>query len=287
MQLNNAFSGSLLAIMATLIVVFQSCRPKDIPLEVEQAETKLVISTQYLPTIGLAVWVTKSFSALENRNLSGVENEGIESIENLLVSDAEVNLTYNGKTLRLTSLGQGLYGTIQNPQNISGEMVLNVYDPTSGLSAKAIASPMPIVQFKDVLATRNDIGELSSITVDYSIDDPEGKNYYLVNFYSEKEDTKEVFVDPSGFSVLNTYSVVFTDEDFTEGTVDLPGWKSDTLGVTVSNISEEYYAYLFSMERAANSIPFLSEPVSVRGNVEGGYGFFAAHFPDIRLFTNL
>jgi hypothetical protein len=41
------------------------------------------------------------------------------------------------------------------------------------------------------------------------------------------------------------------------------------------------------MERAANGIPFLSEPASVKGNVDGGYGFFAAHFPDIQIFTRI
>lgn len=277
----------ILLIAAQVLFTLHSCRPKDIPLEVEQAEPKLVVSSQYLPQFGMVIWITKSFSALENKNAEGPGAFGTENLDDIMVSEANVTLTsVTGKSTRLMAMGQGIYVMVQGPEFFEGKLTLNVYDPASGLSAKAETQPMASVNIRDLSARRKAANGIESIDVDYSIEDPAGKNYYLISFYGQPSDTAEPFV-PQGFQLQNIHSKIFTDEEGSSGTIELTGWTYDTIGVALSNVSKEYYEFLFSMQRASNGIPFLSEPVAVRGNVEGGYGFFSAHFPDLKVIDKI
>jgi hypothetical protein len=54
---------------------------------------------------------------------------------------------------------------------------------------------------------------------------------------------------------------------------------NDVVLFTLSSISEEYYLYLKAREKSASAIPFVTEPVSLPSNIDGGYGFFALHYP--------
>ena len=60
---------------------------------------------------------------------------------------------------------------------------------------------------------------------------------------------------------------------------------SDSIVVTVSNVSQSYYEYLQANERAQGILSQVTqEPINRPTNVNGGRGFFNAHFPDFRYF---
>jgi Domain of unknown function (DUF4249) len=62
--------------------------------------------------------------------------------------------------------------------------------------------------------------------------------------------------------------------------------KGDTVAVFLSNISEEYYAFLKARnDRRYNLSAFASEPLNFNSNVKGGLGYFNLHVPDARIFV--
>jgi len=58
---------------------------------------------------------------------------------------------------------------------------------------------------------------------------------------------------------------------------------TDSLVVTLSNISEGYYSFLKSRERSGNLISEITnEPINYPSNVNNGLGYFNTHYPAIR-----
>ena len=54
----------------------------------------------------------------------------------------------------------------------------------------------------------------------------------------------------------------------------------------MSNISPEYYKYLsIRNDNRYNLAGFASEPLNYPTNVQGGYGYFNLHVPDVRIFV--
>lgn len=60
----------------------------------------------------------------------------------------------------------------------------------------------------------------------------------------------------------------------------------DSIVVTLSNINEQYFNYLkIRSSNGGNILNQLNmEPISHPSNITNGYGFFNAHFPDIKYF---
>ena len=71
------------------------------------------------------------------------------------------------------------------------------------------------------------------------------------------------------------FNVIF--QNYTEG---------DSVLVTMSNISKAYFDYLWLRNESRYSLAgFASEPLNFPSNVQGGYGYFNLHIPDIRTFV--
>ena len=63
----------------------------------------------------------------------------------------------------------------------------------------------------------------------------------------------------------------------------IPG---DTIAVSLSNISKEYYDFMkLRIDNRYSFVEYLSEPVNYPTNVEGGKGFFNLYVPDVEFFV--
>ena len=61
--------------------------------------------------------------------------------------------------------------------------------------------------------------------------------------------------------------------------------RTDTIAVTLSNISEGYYKFLSTYLKSGNIINQITgEPIDYPTNVNNGYGYFSAHYPDVKIF---
>jgi hypothetical protein len=127
---------------------------------------------------------------------------------------------------------------------------------------------------------------LAQIT--YTLQDEVEKNWYMINVQEvEQEDVLENLLNPRAFTIL------LRDDEFNGGLYRekfrvfprdyKPG---DTIAVSLSNISEEYFQFMqLRIDNRFSLVEFVSEPVNYPSNVVGGKGYFNLYVPDVRFFV--
>jgi len=275
-----------------LLVALVSCRPKPIDIDLEQAPVKLVISSQVVPNALTLITVSKSFGALENAGVNDKDTTQNTFIDQLMVKDAKVSISYNNVKDDLIKIpdAPGIYASLTTPHLVNTEYTLNVYDPETGMSVSAKATMLKTIPFDSLRAVRGEGKDSNNVVVHLDFTDPPNEiNWYLINFYSVGDDTTQqgsLFEKQSASEI----SVLLSDDSFEESHVSgkkiMYSWPNDTLFASISNISQGYYDYLMARKKSGGIVSsMLSEPISYPSNVEGGYGFFTTHFPDIQLVT--
>jgi hypothetical protein len=271
--------------VSVLVVLMISCLPEPIPLTgLEKIKPQIVVSTQVVPEEGLVVFLTKSFGALD----ANEDSDPQELIEQIAVSDAVVVLTGPEQVDTLYALGLGLYGGIPIPFRSGDTYRLDVTSESLG-KITATTTVVPQVSFESIRTELHFNGfddTLAQIT--HAFVDPPGKNWYMLNVQRiRRENLVENILNPSAFTRLledadfegQRYEETFRafPRNFTTG---------DTVAVSLSNISEDYYKFMdMRIDNRFSFIEYLSEPVNYPSNVEGGRGFFNLYIPDIRLFV--
>lgn len=268
-----------------LLVPLASCLPE--PLEVKNipvAKPEIVVSTQLIPDRSLLVLLTKTFSALDYKEDSDPE----ELLKQIAVNDALVTITGPDGTDTLTFVEDGFYRGIFTPLQEGELYELRVRSESMG-EVHALTRVQEWVPFIDAKASLSydDTGDTLAL-VEYSFQDPEGPNWYILNVqkFNQESLEKEV-INPSAFTRLLQDAnfdgqladgyFQFTPEDYAPG---------DTIAFTLSNISEEYYRFMqLRLENRLNLMDFLGEPVNYPSNVVGGKGYFNLHAPDIKVFV--
>lgn len=278
-------SRSLLTGCAGLFAFFMSgCLPE--PLDVDGlpvVKPQMVVSSQIIPDQSLLVLLTKTFGALDASDDSDPE----ELLKQIAVDDAIVRITGPDGTYELESLGSGFYGGLQNSFQEGEEYTLNVISESLG-EVSATTTVKAMVSFEDIKAELVYNGyddTLAQIT--YRLEDSPEQNWYMLNVQEvERADIVENLINPRAFTRLlddaefngETYLETFRvfPRDF------IPG---DTIAVSLSNISKEYYDFIrLRLDNRYTFVEYLSEPVNYPSNVVGGKGFFNLYVPDFRMF---
>lgn len=262
-----------------------ACLPD--PLEVKNIpapQPEIVVSSQLLRGESLVVLLTRTIGALDASDNSDPE----ALIDQIAVNDATVVIQGPVSIDTLLFLEYGLYGGV-DIDFLPGDMYSLYVNSASLGEVTATTTVQEQVQFDSFSASLyynafNDT--LAQIT--YSINDPPAKNYYMLNVQEvEREDVIENIINPGAFTRLvndadfqgTTYSEEFRvfPRDYQPG---------DTIAVSLTNISEEYYTFMkLRMDNRLSLVQFLGEPVNYPSNVNGGKGFFNLFMPDIRFFV--
>ncbi|HEY0651486.1 MAG TPA: DUF4249 domain-containing protein [Chryseosolibacter sp.] len=268
-----------------LAAMVASCLPD--PLEVKdipKVKPEIVVSSQIIPNQGLLVLLTRTIGALDASNQSDPE----ELISQIAVTDADVFIEGADGVYQLDSLGDGLYGGIAIPFVAGEQYTLKVRSTTLG-EVEATTTVLPQITFEDVdakLYYNNFDDTLAEVS--YTLNDPVVANYYMINVQEvEREDFVENLINPRAFTTL------VDDKAFNGGTYNetfrvfprdyQPG---DTIAVSLSNISDEYYAFIkLRLDNRFSFVEFLGEPTNYPSNVIGGRGFFNLYLPDVRVFV--
>ena len=262
-----------------------SCLPDALDVTgVPVVKPQIVVSTQIVPDQSLVVLLTKSFGALDASNDSNPE----ELLDQIAINDAAVTLTGPSGSYELQSLDHGVYGGIFIPFQDHEEYTLHVTSESLG-EVSAVTTVKPFVSFDDIEAELFFNGfddTLAQIT--YRLADPVEENWYMLNVQEvEREDVIENLINPRAFTRLiadenfngRQYAETFRvfPRDF------IPG---DTIAVSLSNISKEYYDFIdLRLENRFSFVEYLSEPINYSSNVKGGKGFFKLYIPDVRFFV--
>ena len=269
-----------------------SCRPDPIDIDVPPAEERLVIASQIIPNSSMFVGLTRSFSPLDpGGNEDTLQDDFLSRI---LVEDAIVTVTHPGGVDTLYMLTPGVYASINVLLTSYGTYTIHAKDPLTGQEVTAETELMPQVQFDSVRPYATVIAGDSVPFLHYELTDyGPGENFYVACYYRKSQDTSAFDLNnyfTQGTNELSAFDLI-SDSDFdANGKLardqQLFGVElSDTIACTVSHITKGYYEFLTAYKRSSSLFNQLSgEPINYPTNVEGGYGYFNTHFPDIRIF---
>ncbi len=266
-------------------LVVSSCLPDPLSVDgIPVVKPQIVVSTQIIPDQSLVVLLTKSFGALEASGDSDPE----ELLNQIAINDATVTITGPVGTYELQFLDHGVYGGLVIPFVDGEEYALHVVSESLG-EITAVTTVKPFVPFDDIKAELFFNGyddTLAQIT--YRLSDPVEENWYMLNVQEvEREDLIENLINPRSFTRLledrNFMSTQYAETFRVFPRDFIPG---DTIAVSISNISKDYYDFMqLRMENRFSYVEYLSEPINYSSNVNGGKGFFNLYIPDVRFFV--
>lgn len=268
-----------------VLMLFVSCLPE--PLEVKnipKIKPEIVVATQLIRDNTLVVLLTKTFGALDASKDSDPE----VLIEQIAVNDALVSVKGPDGVYELTRMDEGVYGGVFIPFREGETYELHVNSASLG-EVYATTTVRSEVKFDSIMADLylNGYGDtLAQIT--YSIQDAAEKNWYMINVQEvQQEDAVRNLINPRAYTVLlddESFNGQLLYDTFRVFPRDYsPG---DSIAVTLSNISEDYYKFMkIRVDNRYSFVEFLSEPVNYPSNVVGGKGFFNLYIPDVRFFV--
>jgi hypothetical protein len=283
-------------IFATALLIFSlaSCDPRSKEIEIPQAETKLVISSLQVNENLLVVSVSQSFSALRSdySTKSVFDSLSLPIPQDLLVENAIVTLHGPHGMTSLKPLYKGIYYTETIHSLPYANYEIRVSHPESGLYASSQVTAMPCVKFESVTLQRDVKGVLQLNCI---IHDPiEIENYYVLNYlHKSKNDTIPDDITDVNYIAerLMNQSLNFdliSDALASEGKIiynrSITANDLDSMGVSITNISKEYFDYLIRLKRSKALVNQIKgEVINLTGNVKNGYGFFTMNIPDVVL----
>ncbi len=267
-----------------ILSVLGGCIPD--PLEVDNVPvmpSKIVIGSQVLPGQGVIVHVSRTISALE----AGWGSELEPLLRQIAIEDAVVTLAYENRLDTLDHQGYGVYVGASDAVVAGKVYTLHVNSPTRGEVEATTVAPQQVF-FQSAEASLYHTGYDSLASVHYSLNDPGEANWYMINVQKVSAATPlDRYLNPRVFTRLlrdstfngqlfeETFNVIF--QNYSAG---------DSVLVTLSNISGDYYDYLHLRNESRYSLAsFASEPLNFPSNVKGGYGYFNLHVPDVRVFV--
>jgi hypothetical protein len=279
-----SFTSLLLFFSAVFsILLLVGCRPKPIKLKVESAPEKLVVFSHLVPDHYMIITLTKSFSVLD-----GID---VQKVSSLLVSGATVQIKFNNQTFDFIELNPGIYISYNEAYEYNQEYELIISSGDHFVTSKTVMLPKTV--FSNCLPQVDKYPSDTSIFVNVAFNDvPDKSNWYMINVYAKTNgynnlDGVNYFQIGKNTSVQ---TLLLSDQEFSgaySNKIKLEGVKpQDSIVVTLSNISEKYFNYLKVRSTSEGSIlnQLNMEPISYPSNITNGYGFFNAHFPDIKYY---
>lgn len=279
----------LYSLLSTLTIT--SCQPEPLDITLEDYEPKLVIASQVLPGEVMFIGLTRSFTVLSDAGSSGSGDSS--TFSKILVDSALVTIEHGGTKDTLIKLAPGLFASLGKLENPGTNYTLKVTDYDYNNSVYANAEMLTKFKFDTVYPVISKSNSDTTITIHAEFsDDPDDDNFYLINVYSRESINSGLDLNSffkNGENKIQT-SQIYSDTDLegSEYSFDLKVDNleiSDSIAVSLSNISESYYNFLKKREKSGNIFTEItSEPINYPSNIQGGLGFFNTHFPDVRYF---
>ena len=233
----------------------------------------------------LVVGLTRSYSPLESSPDEDTLSDDL--IEQILVTGAIVTVSHGTELDTLYELAPGVYASITVPIIAGETYTLRAKDPQMGLEVWAATIMQPTVVLDTVYP--NIVRNPQDTMVYFHIkltDNTWAENYYVVNFIKKVQgdttfDINSIFA--AGSNEVLTEFELYEDNSFTSGVIekDVHVWsatQTDTVAVTVSEITKGYYEFLTAMKRSSSIFNQVTgEPITYPTNVNGGHGYFTMH----------
>lgn len=275
-----AISGLLVISLIVAGCIPDPLAVKGLPVVPQQ----IVVTTQMVPDRSLIILLTRTFGALEASEYSDPQ----QVLDQIAVADALVTLRGPSGTDTLVSFGSGLYGGVTMTFLEGQSYTLRVVSESLG-EVSATTTVKPRVEFSSIDASLyyNGYGDTLAQII-YGFRDPAEANWYMLNVQPvERDELVRRILNPDTYTRL-LEDAEYNGEQFAEAVrvVRRDYHPGDTILVSLSNISQEYYAFMkLRIDNRFSFIEYLSEPVNYPSNVAGGKGFFNLYLPDVRMFV--
>jgi len=213
----------------TLII---GCRPEPLVITLPEDPPQVVVFSQLIPNATITVLLTRTISSLE---FSEEEGDTLSNgfINTLLVTDAEVTVSFDGRVEELFELAPGIYSSVGTPTTPGIDYTLRI-ETAEGEVITSTNRMLEQVGFQEVtprlvfdsINSRID----TSVWLDYKFEDEPGDNWYMINVYKQNNDAVDTTeIDINDFfengSNINTQTVLLPDlifdENLAEGSFEL------------------------------------------------------------------
>lgn len=275
-------------------IIVYGCLPDPIDVDVQEMEKKMVVASQIIPNQVMVVAVTHSFSPLTGFGTGLNGNPNQDFISQLLVPDAIVKVKHPNGESNLTMVTPGIYMSVDILQEAYGAYELSVKNPTTGQEITAKTTLLPTVPFNSATPIVKSINDtLNEVYIKYELTDiPNKNNYYVLSYYTLKNGQLPGSIPIGTGTLMGENSAnyeLISDNIAVNGKIEqevfLPSINvGDTIAISVSNITQEYFEFLSARKRSGNLFTMLTgEAITYPTNVVNGYGFFNVTFPDVRV----
>lgn len=276
------------------VLIFFACRPEPLIITLPDEPQQVVVFSQLIPNNVITVALTKTINSLDFSEEEG-DTLNNDFVNSLLVENATVTVTFDGRTEELFEIVSGIYTSINTPQRPGVDYHLQIITET-GDTISSTSTMLEQVRFDTISPVIERTEEDTTVYIQYEFTDPPGDNWYMINFYKrlDDEEADSTSLDLNNFFSrginLETFTELLNDQTFENNTpsgmIEVPEIAlTDSLVVTISNINEKYHQFLEARRRSGNFLSQLTrEPIAFPTNVEGGLGFFNTHFPDVAAF---
>jgi len=311
----------ILLFIASIFLV--DCTPEPLEIDVPEFEQKMVVSSQFFSDSGAIVSLTRSFSALSDNYMP--EKINIDFLNKVFVQHALVLLQHNGIYDTLTYFGPGVFGAYGLELKPGELYHLYAMDSTNQVEVSAQAVFLNETRFDTTFYKMKIENDDTSAMVHFQFTDLAGRNYYLMNVYTKNpEDSIELYnpnqsiSDLPAWQEVNNYvdleqyvdvgeinnvtgnlstiqnyilKTILLKDSLFENSIyrDSLLFKNisihDSIAISVSNISKEYYDYLTLRAKAETLYSqLMSEPINMPGNIVNGLGLFTTNREFIKFF---
>lgn len=275
-----------------ILVLFTSCTPEPLDIDIPQVEQKPVLTSQYFfdsssnQSVFLVI-LTRTLS-VTNDAIPKLDSNGLNINSTYFISGARIQLSTTAGETELVEVVDGTY-IAENIVFIPGEICsIDAKDERGKkiISAQTIAMPQKDFTSLSVLKVQN------QLQLNYQINDNINKpNWYLVNYFvKQQNDTVTKYADPNYIARKLTEQRLdfdlYTDADFTNGLFNfskkIPLTGFDSMAVAITEITQGYYQFLTAQKRYGKLINQLrGEAMSFPTNVNGGLGYFTLNQPKL------
>lgn len=254
-------------------ILLMSCGlEQEVDLNLPIYETEMVVECYLEPGRPHQMLLTESAAFFDNPDVNLITDASVL----IKYNDREVplafNLNFDNETGKVYTHRNGL----PVPQDISGEISLEIDQPSTGRQIRAVSKVMPPVEINLIQPRYNPDSSRVLLLIGFA-DIPNERNYY--RFVVQKD---SLTASPEVSFTLN-------DDINDNGNIVLgTGFafeRGDTAFVTVYHIEKAYFDFLESRDAAisANGNPF-GQPAAIRSNVQGGTGIFTNLIYDRRMY---
>ncbi|PWJ34199.1 DUF4249 domain-containing protein [Sediminitomix flava] len=267
-----------------------SCMPEPLAVvDFPAPPNEIVVSSQYIPSEYVTIALTKTFDARLIGEASKDPAEIFQKYEDQIVlKDAEVILASNHAHDTLEILGSGLYAALGVMELEELETYALKIKDVNGKELYAESKVLPRVNFDKIEADLVQKNDEMNLAIEFSFDDPDQDNWYMMSIQRVSMSQSQKIED---FIMDQPFTFLFTDKDIPEDgrpmyleTFYQNYNPSDTLMISMANISQEYHEYLELRNQSQGIVnDVLIEPVNYPSNVTNGLGFFNLHLSDIAL----